>query len=188
MDGESVRRATAAAVGVLGPHTGRYWREITAGGLTWSCWTTAAHIAHDLLAYAGQVGAQPTDAYLPYDLSIHDSASPAEVLTIIRAAAEILASTVDAADPGVRAWHWGPCDPGGFAAMGVAETLLHNVDITRGLALPWTPPADLCAAVLARLFPQAPAGEPVAVLLWSTGRGDLPGRDRLTHWVWNAAL
>ena len=28
-----------------------------AGSLDWSCWRTAAHVAHDLLAYAGQVAA-----------------------------------------------------------------------------------------------------------------------------------
>jgi hypothetical protein len=110
------------------------------------------------------------------------------VLAVIRAAAGILASTVDTASSQARAWHWGSCDPGGFAAMGVAETLLHTVDITRGRAVPWSPPVDLCGAVLARLFPDAPPGDPAAVLLWCTGRGDLPGRDRLTHWVWKAAL
>jgi hypothetical protein len=188
MDGSDVRRAAAAGVDALTPNTGRDWREITAGGLTWSCWTTAAHIAHDLVAYAGQVAAQPDDAYLPYDLSIHDSATPSAVLAVIRAAAGILASTVDTASSQARAWHWGSCDPGGFAAMGVAEILLHTVDITRGLAVPWSPPVDLCGAVLARLFPDAPPGDPAAVLLWCTGRGDLPGRDRLTHWVWKAAL
>ncbi|MEV4811351.1 hypothetical protein [Micromonospora avicenniae] len=45
---------------------------------------------------------------------------------MVTACAGLLAATVDAADPGTRAWHYGPCDPGGFAAMGVAETLLHT--------------------------------------------------------------
>jgi hypothetical protein len=188
MDGSDVRRAAAATVDVLAPHTERDWRGVGAGTLSWSCWTTAAHIAHDLFAYAGQVAGQPADAYLPFDLSIHDRTTPDQLLAVVCAASSILASTVDTADPGARAWHWGPCDPGGFAAMGVAETLLHTGDITRGLAVDWSPPPDLCAAVLARLFPNAPAGEPVAALLWCTGRGDLPGRNRLTHWVWKAAL
>ncbi|MEU3734634.1 hypothetical protein AB0E81_35365 [Streptomyces sp. NPDC033538] len=45
--------------------------------------------------------------------------------------------------------------------MGVAEILLHTNDITCGLGVDWLPPASLCAAVLDRLFPDAPPGEPV---------------------------
>ncbi|WP_244178643.1 hypothetical protein [Streptomyces rubellomurinus] len=51
--------------------------------------------------------------------------------------------------------------------MGVAEILLHTHDITQGLAVEWQPPAPLCAAVLARLFPDAPP--------------------RRTSWIWKAA-
>ncbi|MFI6269367.1 hypothetical protein [Micromonospora zamorensis] len=50
---------------VLHPHHERDW-SVPAGTLTWSCWTTAAHVAHDLLAYAGllatAVDAAPTEA------------------------------------------------------------------------------------------------------------------------------
>lgn len=46
-----------------------------------------------------------------------------------------------------------------------------------------TPPA-----VLARLFPDTPDGDPVLTLTWATGRGDLAGRPRLTSWVVCAAL
>jgi hypothetical protein len=41
---------------------------------------------------------------------------------------------------------------------------------------------------LARLFPDAPAGDPVQVLLWSTGRADLDDRPRVASWVMNAAI
>lgn len=52
--------------------------------------------------------------------------------------------------------------------MGVAETLLNTHDITQGLRMPWRPPSPLRAAVLSRLFPDAPPGDPVQILLWST--------------------
>jgi hypothetical protein len=171
----------------LSPYVDQDWRAQLAGGLEWTCWTTAAHIAHDLFAYAGQVAGRPAERYLPYDLTIVDSAGPADLLEVATTGARLLASTVDTADQADRAWHWGACDAGGFAAMGVAEILLHTVDLTRGLAGPWSPPADLCAGVLARLFPDAPQGEPVSVLLWCTGRGELPGRARLASWMWRAA-
>jgi hypothetical protein len=95
---------------------------------------------------------------------------------------------VAVSDPAVRAWHWGPTDPSGFAALGVNETLMHTYDITEGLGIEWYPPESLCRAVLARLFSDAPAGDPVQVLLWSTGRADLPGRPRVTSWVSRAAV
>ncbi len=187
MTGADVTRAVASMTEVLGPHTDRDW-SVPAGDLEWTCWTTAAHVAHDLMAYAGQVAGRPESGYLPYDLVVSPTAAPAEVLRVARACAGLLAAVVDTAAPQVRAWHWGPCDPGGFAAMGVAETVLHTHDITRGLGVPWTPPAALSAAVLRRLFPDAPGGPPAQVLLWCTGRGELPGRPRRTSWVWRAAV
>ena len=51
--------------------------------LEWNCWTTAAHVAHDLLAYAGQVAAQPGSAYLPFDVVIHPDATPRDVLQVV---------------------------------------------------------------------------------------------------------
>ncbi|MEV0414481.1 maleylpyruvate isomerase N-terminal domain-containing protein [Streptomyces sp. NPDC050448] len=135
MTGPDIERAAAEMVSALAPHTGRD-RRVKAGSLEWTCWTTAAHVAHDLLAYAAQVAAQPADAYLPLDLRVREGTPPGEVLRVVSAAARLLSAAVDAAPESARAWHWGPCDPGGFAAMGVAEILLHTYDIARGLALP----------------------------------------------------
>ncbi|MGV9766371.1 hypothetical protein [Micromonospora tulbaghiae] len=186
MTGADVRSAAAAMTAVLRPAAGRDW-TVRAGGLDWTCWTTAAHIAHDLIAYAGQVAGRPTDGYLPFDLRVRPEASPAEVLAVAVAAAGMLAAVVDAAEPADQGWHWGPCDADGFAAMGVAEILLHTHDVARGLGLAWSPPAELCAGVVGRLFPDAPAGDPAPVLLWLTGRAPLGGRPRRTTWTWQAA-
>lgn len=171
---------------ILGPHTGGDW-TVPAGPLTWTCWQTAAHIGHDLLAYAGQVAGQPADAYLPFDLRVRPTASPADVLRVAAACGGLLGSALATAAASACAWHWGPCDPEGFAAMGVAETLLHTHDITRGLSVEWLPPAPLSEGVLHRLFPTAPPGEPTQVLLWCTGRGDLEGIPRQRSWKWQAA-
>ena len=43
------------------------------------------------------------------------------------------------------------------------------------------------AAVLNRLLPTAPPGDPTQVLLWCTGRGELNGLPRHTTWKWEAA-
>jgi hypothetical protein len=187
MNGRDVDQAVAEMTRVLTPHESANWRR-RAGTLDWSCWTTAAHVAHDLLAYAGQLAGRPDDAYLPYDLEVRGDATPRDLLRTVTAAGRLLSTMVATSEPAARAWHWGPTDPGGFAALGVNETLVHTFDITTGLGIAWHPPEELCEAVLARLFPDAPAGDPVRVLLWSTGRGDLPGRARVTSWVMRAAL
>jgi hypothetical protein len=102
---------------------------------------------------------------------------------------ELLRLAVCAAPATARAWHpHGTSDPDGFAAMGIVETIVHTYDIGRGLGLTWTPPGDLSAAVLARLFPAAPAGDPSAVLLWCTGRTALGDRPRLTEWRWDSTV
>ncbi|MEV4497744.1 maleylpyruvate isomerase N-terminal domain-containing protein [Micromonospora arborensis] len=185
--GADLLQAADEMTQVLLPHRERDW-SVPAGTLTWSCWTTAAHVAHDLLGYAGQVTGLPQDAYLPYDLRVSPTANPAQVLAVVRACAGLLAAAVDTTGSDARAWHWGPCDPAGFAAMGVAETLLHTYDITVGLGVPWRPPQRLSTVVLRRLFPDAPEGPAPDVLLWMTGRVELPGRARRTSWVWRAAV
>lgn len=65
---------------------------------------------------------------------------------------------------------------------------VHTYDITQGLKVDWLPPASLCAAVVTRLFPGAPDGDPAQVLLWCTGRVDLPGRPRPEAWIVRAAI
>ncbi|MFJ1793317.1 maleylpyruvate isomerase N-terminal domain-containing protein [Kitasatospora griseola] len=187
MDHQDLRAALAELQLAVAPQLDADW-SVPAGGLEWSCQETLAHIGHDLLAYAGQLAARPADRYLPFDLTVRPGVDPATTLQIALACGELLALALAAADPALRAWHWGPADPGGFAAMGVAEILLHTHDIATGLGLDRTPPPGLWAAVLARLFPDAPAGDPVRVLLWCTGRGELPGLARRESWGWKAAL
>jgi hypothetical protein len=187
MGSREVDQSVAEMIRVLAPHESADWRR-RAGPLDWSCRETAAHVAHDLLAYAGQLAARPGSAYLPFDLRIRDDASPHDLLRIVSGTGRLLSIALAASDPSLRAWHWGPTDPSGFAALGVNETLVHTHDITEGLGISWHPPEPLCRGVLARLFPGAPEGDPVQVLLWCTGRTDLAGRPRLSSWVAKAAV
>lgn len=184
--GGGVEAAVAEMVVALTPHITADW-SVRAGALEWSCWSTATHVAHDLLAYAGQVVAGATDGYLPYDLVTERGASPRRVLTIVEACGRLLGNAVDNAPGGPVAWHWGMSDAAGFAAMGMAEVLLHTYDIAQGLGVAWLPPDSLAQLVVARLLPDVPAGGPAEMLLWATGRGDLDGHPRVTDWVWRAA-
>jgi Mycothiol maleylpyruvate isomerase N-terminal domain len=187
MNRADVDQAVAEMMRALTPYASQDW-QVQAGSLEWTCWSTAAHVAHDLAAYAAQLAAQPVSGYLPFDLVIRADASPSDVLQVVIASGRLLGSALAAAGPGARAWHWGPTDPGGFAALGVNETLVHTYDITQGLGISWLPPRTLCAAVLARLFPDAPDGDPVKVLLWCTGREDLDDRPHVTSWTPKAAI
>jgi hypothetical protein len=194
MDASDVEAALSNLHEALTPHLDGDWAQ-PAGDLEWTCRETAAHIAHDLLAYAAQLAAArplgasgPLDAYLPLDLRIRPTAGPDGILRVISAAGMLLATQLRASTPGTRAWHWGPTDPSGFAALGVNEILLHTYDITRGLRADWLPPAPACAAVLARLFPDHPPAGPVQALLWCTGRTALPGHPRRTSWTLRAAV
>jgi hypothetical protein len=187
LDSRDVDEAVAEMVRTLSPHVTEDW-TVPAGSLEWSCWTTAAHVAHDLLAYAGQVAARPTDTYLPFDLSVRTGTAPREVLQVITASGGLLSAALATAGAHARAWHWGPTDPTGFTAMGVGEVLLHTHDITQGLGVRWLPPGRMCTAVIGRLFPEAPPGDPGQVLLWCTGRGELNGHPRRTSWRWRSAV
>ncbi|MEI5527220.1 GNAT family N-acetyltransferase [Streptomyces brasiliscabiei] len=195
MGGEQVREAVEHCLAVLGTALDQDWQGAKAGRLDWNCRETAEHIASDLIAYAGQLAGRPTARYVPFEIDMAECETNADLLEVIRTTGVLLSATVTATPREVRAFHPYPfraADREGFAAMGVAEVLLHTYDITEGLGLPASasvPPVDLCETVLARLFPYVmPGDDPWATLLWATGRGDLPGRAPVTGWQWNNPL
>jgi hypothetical protein len=182
---QHVAEAVSEMASVLTPHIDRDW-QTPAGSIEWSCWKTAAHVAHGLLGYAGQVAARAASGYLPLDLFVRADAAPREVLEVVSACGRLLSGAVASAGTGPVAWHWGMSDAGGFAAMGVAETLVHTYDITQGLAIPWLPPEPICQLVVDRLLPNPPSGQANEILLWATGRAVLNGQPRVKEWVWTA--
>ena len=190
--------AVQLAVAALSRAPAEAWGN-QAGSLEWDCWETVEHIADDLFAYATQLTpATPEGGYVPFavtstrpsgaESAIHVDREngPTGLLQALEACGALLVAMVTTASPDTRAWHpSGTSDPEGFAAMGVVESLVHTHDAAQGLGVPWEPSADLCARVLSRLFPAAPADAlPWAALLWATGRADLPDRPRLVEWRW----
>ncbi|BAJ26018.1 hypothetical protein KSE_01670 [Kitasatospora setae KM-6054] len=174
-----------------------------AGTLEWSCWETAEHLADDLFSYAAQLGPQspPAEGFVPLVWRREAPGKPANVVfaqretgapgmaQVLEACGALLVAMVGAARPEHRAFHgFGTADAEGSAAMGLVELFAHAQDLALGLGLAWTAPAGISARVLHRLFPDAPTGtDPWPTLLWATGRGDLPGRERLTEWRWYSA-
>jgi hypothetical protein len=148
-----------------------------------------AHVTECLTWYAHDLVAGPF-ATAGFELTRRAGADWQEQRRQLAASGEVLARVVDGASPADRGAHvWGRADAAGFAAMGCAELLLHAGDVDDALGgTGWTPPVAVVAAVRDRLFPEAPVdADPWAALRWATGRGDLPGRDRVTTWRWHAA-
>lgn len=191
---EAVERAVADAAGLLRTAAEADWDGTRAGGLEWNCRRTAGHLAGALIAYAGQLAGRGRhmDAYAPFDLVIEDGTDPAGLIDVLETTGTLLTAAVRTTQPRARAFHPFPfrsANREGFAAMGVTETLLHTHDIAEGLGLAYEPPADLAEFALTRIFPQVrPGPAPWPTLLWATGRGGLPGREPVTHWLWSNNL
>ncbi|MFH8609197.1 GNAT family N-acetyltransferase [Streptomyces sp. NPDC018029] len=191
MGGDRIDEAVAHAAGVLRAAADRDW-SAKADDLDWSCLQTAEHIAGCHIAYAGQLTGRATDGYVPFETTLDEGTDPEGAIRAIEAAGAILSAVVRTTPRGVRAYHpypSGAADATGFAAMAVAEVLLHTYDIAHTLGVDAEPPAELCASVLAHLFPHVPpalAGTtPWTTLLGATGRGTLPGRAPVTQWRWH---
>ncbi len=180
--------AVAHGVAALGAVTDRDWTGVRAGRLEWDCRGTAVHVASDLIAYAGQLAGRARDAYAPFDIALDDGTDNSGVLHVITTTGVLLAAAVRTTPRSVRAFHPYPfrhAGREGFAAMGVAEVLLHTHDIAEGLGIAYEPPAELCEFVLTRIFPHVrPGPSPWPTLLWATGRGGLEGREPVTAWRW----
>lgn len=183
-----MEEAVADCVAALGAVTDRDWEKVTAGRLEWSCRETALHLAEDLIGYAGQLAGRATEGYAPFEIAFEEGTDNAGVLRVIATTGALLAAAVRTTPRAVRAFHPYPfrqANREGFAAMGVAEVLLHTHDIAEGMRLPYEPPAELASFVLTRIFPRVrPGPTPWRTLLWATGRGELPGREPVTEWRW----
>jgi hypothetical protein len=186
-----VPAAARASVAALAPYTDLDWQQVPATDLEWNCRKTALHMVDCLYFYTMQIVYGHSDDYLCTELAPDASTSPTRLLTALSAHADLLHRIARSADPDGRAHHnYGLSDPAGFAAMGVVETLIHTFDVIRGLnpADQWRPPAELAAPVIARLFPRAPSGDPVDVLLYCCGRTALGELPQQTEWQWDGTV
>jgi RimJ/RimL family protein N-acetyltransferase len=192
MGGERVQEAVASAVAVLRTVADRDWEAVRAGRLEWSCRETAVHIAEDLIGYAGRLAGRVTEGRVPVEIALKEGTDNEGALRVIETTGALLTAAIRTTPREVRAFHPYPfrsANREGFAAMGVAEVLLHTHDIAEGLGIAYEPSAELCAYVLTRIFPDVqPGSDHWRTLLWATGRGELPGRAPVTAWHWTNNL
>lgn len=112
MDHRDVDAAVGEMLRVLRPAQDLDW-DVRAGDLDWSCARTAAHVAHDLTAYATQLAGRVEEEYLPLDLEVRPGTPPPAILRVVSSCAALLTAALRTAGPEARAWHWGPtCGPG----------------------------------------------------------------------------
>lgn len=188
---DDLHACAAALSAALEPVVDRDWRAATGTGEL-NALRTAEHLGDCLLAYAAQLIARPDGRYIAFEAALNQDATAADALEFALTGAGLLAATVQTTGPEVRAFHpSGQADPEGFAGMGVIEILVHGEDIGRGLGVALDPPADVCARVLARMFPEVHPddldADPWTALLWATDRVELPGRPNRAGWRWRAA-
>lgn len=192
MGGERVTEAVTDAVAVLRTAVDRDWSGVKAGRLDWTCRDTAEHISSDLIAYAGQLAGRAQSAYVPFEITLDEGTDNEGLLHVIETTGALFSAAIRTTPHEVRAFHPYPfrsANREGFAAMGIAEVLLHTHDIAEGLGLAYEPPAELAEFVLTTIFPHVrPGPDHWRTLLWATGRGDLPGRPPVTEWRWNNNL
>ncbi|MFK4112282.1 GNAT family N-acetyltransferase [Streptomyces sp. NPDC002176] len=192
MSGDQVTEAVRGCVTTLRAAVDRDWTSVRAGSLDWDCHVTALHVAECLLAYAGNLAGHARDAYVPFEMRLEDGTGNDGLLHVLETTGALLAAAVNTAAPGDRAFHPYPfrsADREGFAAMGVAEVLLHTYDLAQGLGLAYTPAESLADAVLTWIFPHVqPGPEAWPTLLWATGRGELAGRPAVDDWRWHNNL
>ncbi|MEV6961026.1 GNAT family N-acetyltransferase [Streptomyces sp. NPDC051207] len=188
MGGDQVEQAVAGTVTLLRTVTQRDWTAVPAGRLEWDCRRTVLHIADDLIAYAGQLAGRARDTYVPFEIALEEGTGNEGLLDVVETTGALLAAAVRTAPRKARAFHPYPfrsANREGFAAMGVAEVLVHTHDVAQGLGLAYQPPAGLSDFVLRRIFPHVrPDSDPWRTLLWATGRAELPGREPVTEWRW----
>jgi uncharacterized protein (TIGR03083 family) len=184
-----VLTAVAASQGVLSAALDRDW-EAQAGTLDWSCRTTLDHMITGTVFYSGQV-ANEAPARLPAIRTGNPDASIEDLVTTIGSVAHILASALRSAREEARFFHpAGMADRSGYAAMSCVEVLVHTSDIAAGLGVDFAPPNELCERVVRRLFPwiEDVGADAFAVMLWTTGRIEMDGRDGVApDWYWQCA-
>nr|WP_031170964.1 GNAT family N-acetyltransferase [Streptomyces durhamensis] len=192
INGDDVTEAVAGCTAMLRAALERDWSAVRAGRLEWDCHATAVHVADDLIAYAANLAGRAQDDYVPFELKLDEGTGNAGLLHVIETTGALLTAAVRTAPAQARGFHPYPfrsADAEGFAAMGVAEVLLHTHDMAEGLGIPYEPPAELVVSLLACLFPHVqPGPAPWPTLLWATGRGELPGRAPVTGWRWSNNL
>ena len=155
--------------------------------MEWTRLTTVSHICRAMLFYATQLAGR-SDTRVEYILPDETIMVGEKLPDLMMSQVRLLAAVAESAPPESRAWHpTGLPDPEGFLAMGCAEVMLHTWDTVGGTDVQLLGDEGVADRVLQRLFPWVPTDTPRwDTLLFSTGRGELPGYESPSdRWMWH---
>lgn len=182
-----VRRAADTVTSCLSQGVDRDW-SVAAGVLEWSVEETIGHVAGALCKYALYLASR-SSRFLAIGARPWPDASRAERLEAVRSAAEALANVAEATPDDVRAYHAvGMLEADGYCSLACSEILVHGHDAAQGLGLLFEPPEDLVERLVRRAYPWlgAESHDAWRLLLWHTGRVELPGRESHGDDAWTS--
>jgi hypothetical protein len=190
---EDLLAVAALCRDTLTPWTVRDW-SVPAGDLEWSCRRALDHIV-DVQFFLGGNAARRSTSRVPPPRNGDPEATLELLLDAVVTGATMLERICAGMGPEDRGFHpAGQADAEGFRAQSSAEILQHTYDIASGLGERFRAPDQVCARIVARLFPWAPDTDEHPdrweVLLWAVGRIALPTRERLDPdwWIQAAPL
>ncbi len=167
---DDVIAAAATAEAALRPVAGRDW-SVRAGPLDWDVERTITHMIGAPAKYTLYLASRCRH-FIGLAVTRWPDATNEEIIGSIVPVAAGLAAVAAVTPPGVRAYHvTGPSSAADYVGRACVELLVHTDDALSGLGVAFEPPADLCARVLARQFPEAARpGGAWHGLLAATGR------------------
>jgi hypothetical protein len=162
--------AAAVAAAALRPVAGRDW-SVRAGPLDWDVGQTVTHMIGATAKYTLYLASR-CEHFIGLSVTRWPDATNEEVIDSVVPVAAGLAAVAAVTPPAVRAYHvTGPSSAADYVGRACVELLVHTDDALAGLGVPFAPPADLCARVLAQRFPDATgAGNAWHGLLAANGR------------------
>ena len=198
-DAADLRHALDVSLGSLTALPDRAW-DCPAAGLEWTCRETAAHVLGVLAGYAMQLSGTGR-RFHPYpalaELHPHpgrpgvwfwpeEAGGTGAIVQCIDDVGGLLVAVVATVPPDRTGQHpSGHSDRTGFAAMGMAEVLLHTHDILAAHDVPPAVAGEVVSPVLSRVLPDAPRSTDAwGDLLRATGRTE---ETRGRRWQWDPA-
>jgi quinol monooxygenase YgiN len=182
---DEVERLAAQLGAALGDIAADAFSRPVAGS-PWDARRAVDHLADALTLYARYVATRASGPLAPLRDG-RPGAPVAELLADVVDAATVLARLLEGMAPGERAFHpAGPADRAGWAAMACDELLVHGLEVAEAVGATFEPADAIVEAVVARLFPWAPAsGGALERLRWCNGRAPLGDEPQLDpSWYW----
>ena len=189
---------TTADLSALTSYVAETWRAAVeldwsaqAGTVEWSCRQTADHAVDCVWAPAFFLASRRRDRYpdLGGSMTQGPDAEPAQLIESLETATRVLCAVINDASRDVRAVIFRRPEvlvaaPQDFAPRGAMELILHAHDVCSGLALAFSPDAELCYRLREHTRPWpmwtvawaglATTDDPWRDLLTSSGRTPLP--------------